>query len=516
MNSPWIERLGNWNPQVLRELRGRLRLRSFIAAIGLSFIIQSLVILIFIQSHTSIAPSNWADLWKGFAAIYPYLWIGIGGFYLVSNLNQEEKSGTLDFIRLSPRPAWQILLGKLLGVPILPSIALALCLPLHWIIGILGHISLGLMLSFYLTLGIGCLLSWSFAILFGLVGSQRSSFKRLSTAISATYLAIAFLGLVPFWQIWNHAITWNPLEDGRMILSSPISDIQWTWITINENVWISHSFTLIQAVVITFLLWRVILRRFRRPRTTLLSRRQSYFVMAYLMTLFLGFFLNSNLVPVNDEALRVNSATYFSESSTIPVMLVFFYLLSLALMSATCPGRQSLMEWSRQPSQGLMGLVWADKSPIIISHAILLIIANVILVPLILLFPYKSNVSESISPSISYLIIILGVTSTLMMIGMFMQYIQSLKLRNPSVWFMVCLLLWWIVPPVFLGVLGLSVESISATATVWAFFGYPFGHLSGAENLPLVLFGIFAQWGVTALLIRNIQNNLSSFQELLA
>ncbi|RQH23304.1 hypothetical protein D5R40_27115 [Okeania hirsuta] len=56
----------------------------------------------------------------------------IGGVYmLVADLAKEKRLGTLNFIRLSPQSIQKILLGKLLGVPIL--IYLALVLGSYWI-----------------------------------------------------------------------------------------------------------------------------------------------------------------------------------------------------------------------------------------------------------------------------------------------------------------------------------------------------------------------------------------------
>jgi hypothetical protein len=52
-NSPqlisWLDRLGNWNPQLLREIRGKLKLRNLIVAIGLSLLFQILPLLFYSQ-----------------------------------------------------------------------------------------------------------------------------------------------------------------------------------------------------------------------------------------------------------------------------------------------------------------------------------------------------------------------------------------------------------------------------------------------------------------------------------
>ena len=43
----------------------------------------------------------------------------MGTYLLIADLSREERRGTLNFIRMSPESAKNILLGKLLGVPIL-------------------------------------------------------------------------------------------------------------------------------------------------------------------------------------------------------------------------------------------------------------------------------------------------------------------------------------------------------------------------------------------------------------
>ncbi|NJK76806.1 MAG: ABC transporter permease [Microcoleus sp. SU_5_6] len=68
----------------------------------------------------------------------PYVVFSLGSYFIVSDLAEEQKRGTLNFIRLSPRPAWQILLGKLLGIPVLLYLSIAFAIPLHCFAGLRG------------------------------------------------------------------------------------------------------------------------------------------------------------------------------------------------------------------------------------------------------------------------------------------------------------------------------------------------------------------------------------------
>jgi ABC-type transport system involved in multi-copper enzyme maturation permease subunit len=513
MNPSWIAQLGNWNPQLLREFRGRLKQRSLIAAIALSIIFQGLILLLLFNGGDSPRTSDFLKLWKGFTGVFTYALLTIGSFYLVSNLAQEEKSGTLNFIRLSPRPAWQILVGKLFGVPVLPLIAIGLVFPLHFITAILGRVPILLAISYYIILAAGCLLCWSLAMLFGFIGSNRAGLAGQATTLSISYAALTFIVLAPLFSFWNTAITWRPLDNGFNIFGPPAPEILWMWTPLNSNPLISHGFTLANIGILLFVSWRIMLRRFRRPRTTFLSRRQSYGIMAYVLVLALGFFLIPDFFDAPPaEPWQQNNMSYFLENTGLGLLAFVTYLLGLFLMGSICPQRQALMDWSRQPQQGIAGLIWSDKSPAIVSFGILLIIANFILIPFLLLLPF-GDVVKGFTP-FARLIMLFGLSTTLMLIGSFMQYLFTLNLRNPSIWFVGSLLLWWILPPLVLGIMGSWFESYTATTTIWAFFGYPVAHFFSHRNLPFVILGIVLQWGAIAFLLLRLQQSLYQFRHL--
>jgi hypothetical protein len=107
-----------------------------------------------------------------------------------------------------------------------------------------------------------------------------------------------------------------------------------------------------------------------------------------------------------------------------------------------------------------------------------------------------------------------GLSTTLMLIGSFMQYLFTLNLRNPSIWFVGSLLLWWILPPLVLGITGTSIESYTATTTIWTFFGYPVAHFFSHRNLPFVILGILLQWGAIAFLLLRLRQSLYQFRHL--
>ncbi|MEM9770066.1 MAG: hypothetical protein AAF889_00435 [Cyanobacteria bacterium P01_D01_bin.73] len=126
----FADRIGRWNPQLLRELRSNLTVKSALLAIAVSLGLQMLVgywgISVTVPVH------HWHD-----KALFFSRWVWLlsvtlmGSFAIISNWSRETELGTLDFLRLSPQPAWRILLGKLLGAPVLCHVATLAWLPFH-------------------------------------------------------------------------------------------------------------------------------------------------------------------------------------------------------------------------------------------------------------------------------------------------------------------------------------------------------------------------------------------------
>jgi hypothetical protein len=226
MMSTIVDRLGESNPQLFRELKGRLKPRNLAIATAISLVGQLLVYIWFRSELASAIKGSLSSSYdafhrycvgntpadyKGYAP-YPYgnnnycsqdllgnwmldwqLWwldiftclsvIGIviiltaGVYLLIADLSREERRGTLNFIRLSPQSAKSILVGKILGVPILVYLIVGLGLPLHLIAGLSARIPLGLILVFYGVVAASCAFFYSAALLFGLVTTGLGGFQ---------------------------------------------------------------------------------------------------------------------------------------------------------------------------------------------------------------------------------------------------------------------------------------------------------------------------------------------------
>jgi hypothetical protein len=205
MQTNLINQLGDWNPQLLREIKGRLQKRNVLLAITTSFLIQLGVFLYFqalLPNNDSIVYArsnkyctgtyvdvankcflnssgnidiNW-QLWFqdtfSCLSIIGFFAVLVGGTYLLINdLANEERRDTLNFIRLSPQSPQSILFGKMLGVPILIYLGLSVAIPLHLWLGLNAAIPLKYICSLYLIVITTSLFYFSGALLFGLVGS---------------------------------------------------------------------------------------------------------------------------------------------------------------------------------------------------------------------------------------------------------------------------------------------------------------------------------------------------------
>ncbi|MEO1519478.1 MAG: hypothetical protein AAFU78_01705, partial [Cyanobacteria bacterium J06633_2] len=373
MQSTWLDRINAWNPQLVREWRGRLRARSIIAAIALSLIAQLLLCLARFETSglDQDFQDEWIDIWQALAWCFPYVLFSLGGYYIVNDITQEEKRGTLNFIRLSPRPGWQILLGKLLGVPMLPYIVIAAAIPLHLIAALQGGLSFALVISYYILLIGGCALIYGLALLFGLVGSSNPNVLNRQATTSVSFGILSFFALSPLFMAWNMAVNWPRIDNTQQFASGDGLELYWGFVNITTNPILSHGFTLLNVLLATGLIWRIILRRFRQPRSTLMSKRQSYGLVAYVELLIIGFTLNPEFGAPDSGVVAAAAVGLY----TVSILLMFM------MMFAIVPPRQALLDWSRYQSRGLQSWIWSDKSPMLLALVILLLMIVALLIP---------------------------------------------------------------------------------------------------------------------------------------
>ncbi|HIK10000.1 MAG TPA: hypothetical protein IGS52_07010 [Oscillatoriaceae cyanobacterium M33_DOE_052] len=374
------DRLGDWNPQLFRELKGRLSGRKLLLATATSVVVQGLLISAnsnstctkYVDSIVSrCVEYHWEIYWQPLfmaESIILMLLLFAGGVYmLVADIVREQNRGTLNFIRLSPRSSQSILLGKILGVPFLLYWGIALALPLQWVAAVAAEIDLGWVLSCDL-----------------LVAAAGSFFYLLfllnALLLPAPYQAIA-ASFVGCWvtSLYTGFLVWGFDSFSRRY----IGDSYWKWFSVNvgQDLMLKTIWTGITFGVASYWTWQALNRRFRNPSATLLSKGQSYWLTASFQIWLLGWLWSfyakfMDLTELNKFAVM------------LPVSIVNLAFL-LIIVGAITPHRQILVDWARYleaslptaKGQKMQDLVWGEKSPIGWAVTINLTITSAIWLP---------------------------------------------------------------------------------------------------------------------------------------
>jgi hypothetical protein len=384
-----LDRIGDWNPQLFRELKGRMKGRNVAFAIALSLLGQA-IIAIGMQIQLPASNSsrtiycagrlhggsfeclpdglgywqiNWQRFWFDMAmwssaAILVMLIVG-GVYLLINDLANEKKRGTLNFIRLTPQSSESILMGKLLGVPSLVYIAAALVLPLQIGSAIAAGVPIDTLVRFYLLAVAGCGLFYSMALLLGLLGESAG----LGFIVSG-------LSISPYIELFRLMFPRDKFNSWQW------KELQWFSLPLGENSDLLQLFVFGNFIIWTFWLWQVVNRRFCNPSATILSKRQSYSIMVCWQVLLLG--LTS--IHKNNDFVGV-----------IAIYSIFNLLTFIALIAAISQQYQTLLDWARykhlegQRYSAIREWVWGEKSPALVAIAINLAITAIIWMPSLLL-----------------------------------------------------------------------------------------------------------------------------------
>jgi hypothetical protein len=386
-----IDRMGNLNPQIFREFKQRLTPRNIVVAAVLSFLGQG---FIWFSYYTQIPVANprikdvfsqycvipglqprysemcqldssgnflinwqywWSDIFNNLSFLLP-LALLLGSVYLLTaDLVEEEKRGTLNFIRLSPQSVGSIFIGKILGVPIVIYLAVVLAIPFHFIAGINGGGNIGLLLTWYLTIASMWFLLSSIAILYVLLGGFQTIaiVALLAFPIGTSLSAINALALATLrsesWLLEKN------VEDNARWYSLPI---------FSSAIWF-YTFIIAGFLALTYWIWQSLSRRYVNPTATILSKFQSYQINISLGIWLLGFVLSAPSKDIKSTILGFGAFHIISLFLLIPILL---------------PTKQALEDWSRYRHERakqkidnldlVKDLIINDKSPTLLAIAI--------------------------------------------------------------------------------------------------------------------------------------------------
>jgi hypothetical protein len=412
-----IDRVGDWNPQIFRELKERFTPRNIGITTTLSLFIQGAIWFVYnsqIQLSEKLTPytnatsgaynnrlhsrycieylkDNYSDacnfdssgnflnpnwqLWHSdiFICLGWILSIGLilGSVYLlVADLVQEEKRGTLNFIRLSPQSARTVFIGKILGVPSLVYLAAALMLPFHLFVGIAAGASIPLIAGWYLTIGSMWWLLASGAVLYVLLGGIQPIL---------TIIAVAYPTVLPVLLINKFAAATIGREPWLKEIDRVV---QWFWLPVGGSALLLYGFGIGCCLVMSYGIWQALERRYLNPTDTVMGKAQSYLANLCFQVWIAGF------------ALPLMPLKFYDKEASLVALAVLDFLALCLLIPLLLPSKQALQDWSRYRRERVthqqrkfwqrelvQDLMHNDRSPALLSIAINIGMALVLWVP---------------------------------------------------------------------------------------------------------------------------------------
>jgi len=536
-----LDKIGNWNPQLFREIKGRLNIGNMAIASAFSLGGQ-LLLFMYYSAQIPVPPPNWNQtypIYNRFCALETanssqgcvrdalgnfaidwrewwleiFIWLSIlsvlallvaGTYMLVSDLDKEERRGTLNFIRLSPQSAKTIFLGKIIGVPILLYLATILAVPLHLYAGLAAQIPLNEILCFYIAVAASCSLFYSTGMLFGLTTSWLGGFQPW-LASAMVFVVFGISGLPLTRTAWDVLHFWSPLAMLRYqlflvdktdfdSLIENLDKLQWFYSPVGTNIGSGLALSLLVCGTGTYWMWQGWQRRFPNPSATVLSKRQSYLLVICCQVIFLGFALQSN-PPYN---------------ANLMCLLILNLVMFLALIAALTSDRQSLYDWARYRKQivpsnqklwrryPLLDLIWSDKSPAVVAIAINFLSSVIILTPWALLEKSENNGFWGVIFWLNLILIYAAIT----------QLFLFTKTRNQEIWAACTVGGAILLPPLILSMLLLTPEKAPILWLSSTFFGLWSLPSFAAVSGNTILLSILSQWTVLLLLNLKLRSQL--------
>ncbi len=487
MTLDWLYKLGDWNPQFFREFKGRLQPRSLSTTVMASLAIQTLILGYFWlalpgnDTSTNLyctgsaqysAPSCirdtagnvlidwplwWLHLFQFLSWALPFIVLISGVYMLISDLGKEDRRGTLNFIRLSPQSSQSVLLGKLLGVPIVPFLAVALAIPLHLIAALSAGVSAKIVLTIYVLTTALAGTYFTGALVFAFLGG-------LQGWIGAIFVWFSFMF---FFQLW-----WAFRNYGSQILLPHY----FLSVPVGKSLGLTLAFWVVTLSVTTFWLWQVVNRRYRNPIATILSKRQSYLMTASVELWLLGFVFRE----------RSQYEGFLDDLGIIGfVNLIWFVMLMASLM----PQRQALLDWARYRHErighpqklwnrpAIKDLVWGEKSPAVLAIGVNLLVVVAIFLPWIATWNKPDQQLQALAA------IALGCTYVLIC-AVITQLVMLLKSSRRNVLATAIVGGISFIPPILLSMLSFYPAQIPIA---WLFSAFPLVALNHATAMEICL-----------------------------
>jgi hypothetical protein len=470
MNLPLVDRLGDWNPQLLREIKGRITIRNMAMALVSSIIFQ---ILIVVFNNTAIDKFFWST-WYGFSLLL------LGGiFMLITDLDKEEKRGTLNFLRLSPQLPEKIIIGKLLGVPILFYFASLICF------------YLGAMLLGFLTNSLTGLPPWlaiCSAFGFVVITTSKSIYNDPADLLNVLSPILTLKHLIYPHVNYEYNLNW---------VMNNYQNLEWFDQPIGTSLATTALASILSYATIGYWLFQGLKNRFPSPLTPILTKEQTYLMGGSIELIILGFFCQDT-IHYPDHVMGLFAMNIF---------------LFIALIVVLTSSYQPLQDWSRYRHSigkkrhrlGLLAflkdLIWGEKSPGLVALMINLLIIGVFLTPFLIVLDRRL-----------ILPIIFSINLTLLYAS-WAQLLLFSKIPKPGNWAILSLGTGIFLPPLILSSLSIypykipSLWFVSTYPLFWS--GWNVIQVLSNASIRGILFTVLSQWSAIVLLnllfVRNLK-----------
>jgi hypothetical protein len=481
---------------------------------------------------------HWEYIFQGLSVIFIVSLLVAGTFLLINNLVQEERRGTLNFIRLSPQSETSILTGKILGVPILIYLFVALAIPLHIFSGKAAGIAFSHILGYYTVLAGSCVFFFSASLLFSLTTPILRGFQPwLGAGTVLMFLSILFTS-VRHSDTLLHGAAWfrmlapvdltgylfpNFLNNDSPNRWQRYKELQFFYIPIGTNIVNFIGIHLASYTLWTYGIWQGLIRRFRNPNTPVINKQQSYLLVALVQILLWGFTLQTtkNFYPRSSLEKIVQGLYDINEQilSNLPIFAIFNFAILLGLIFILSQERQTVQDWARYRHTAsskskswwhkslLRDLIFGEKSPALVALALnSLIMAIPVAVWVTLckqLNVHDNNVTNWIIKDVGELKVILGIVLLVLLWAIGATIAQQMLLLKTSkryLWAIGTTSALLFAPAFILAILN---NTISKNSVLWLFTIYPWeGMVEG--NFSIAFLSLFTQLTVLGFLMTRL------------
>ena len=252
-------------------------------------------------------------------------------------------------------------------------------------------------------------------------------------------------------------------------------------------------FALLNYSLWTGWIWQALKRCFCNPNTTILSKRQSYWLVGCFEVVILGF------------AMGEGQGYYVGWSDLTNSLLIacFNLVLFLGLIAALSLHRQPLQDWARYRRSSVstrkgfwnralvQDLILGGKSPSVIAIAINLVIAATPFFVWILLLPSEDIDKTKGLFSVAFFI------SLMMIYASIFQLMLLMKTQKRSLWATATVAALNVLPLIILVVL-LRIDTYK-NPTLWLFSTLPWVGIEHATTTTMFM-ALLSEWAVLVLL----------------